>query len=429
MSAPATPHRFLICHWEGGGNTPPILGLARRLLARGHAVRVLADACNQAEVERTGAEFACWQRLPPMVDKSPDHDRYRDWEAGSPLAGVVRVCERLMYGASSAYAQDTRDAIAAWNPDTVVATDFLYGAMAAAEAARLPFAAVAPNVYCYPRPGVPPFGPGFLPATGLFGHLRDRFVGTMSRRLFAKHLPALNATRSTFGLPPLAGPFDQALRADRILVQTATAFDFAGDALPANVRYVGPHLDDPEWVESRAAAPGSRPTVLVSFSTTFQDQAAALQRVIDALATLPVDAIVTSGPSVNPDWLRAPPNVTVVRSAPHAQILRHASLAVTHAGHGTVIRALAAGVPLLCLPMGRDQDDNAARVVARGAGLRLPPTAATAAIRTALERLLAEASFTTKAKHLGEAIRAEAAASSAISELESLATAKLRDAA
>ena len=429
MSAPATPRRFLICHWEGGGNTPPILGLARRLRDRGHAVRVLADACNQAEVVRTGAEFACWQRLPPMIDKSPDHDRYRDWEAGSPLAGVVRVCERLMYGASSAYAQDTRDAIAAWNPDAVVATDFLYGAMTAAEGARLPFAAVAPNVYCYPRPGVPPFGPGFLPATGLLGRLRDTFVSRMSRRLFMKHLPALNATRTTFGLPPLTGPFDQALRADRILVQSATAFDFAGHALPVNVRYVGPHLDDPEWVEPRAVAPGSRPTVLVSFSTTFQDQAGTLQRVINALASLPVDAIVTTGPSVNPEWLRAPAQVTVVRSAPHGQILRHASLAVTHAGHGTVIRALAAGVPLLCLPMGRDQGDNAARVVARGAGLRLPPTAATAAIRTALERLLAQASFTTNARHLGTAIRAEAEASSAITELESLAAAKLRAAA
>src|SRR5207248_8948080 len=60
-------------------------------------------------------------------------------------------------------------------------------------------------------------------------------------------------------------------------------------------------------------------------------------------------------------------NVHVCASAPHSELLKQAAVVVTHAGHGTVIRALAAGVPLVCMPMGRDQNENAARVVFRGA--------------------------------------------------------------
>jgi UDP:flavonoid glycosyltransferase YjiC (YdhE family) len=91
---------------------------------------------------------------------------------------------------------------------------------------------------------------------------------------------------------------------------------------------------------------------------------------------------------------------------------------VTHAGHGTVMRALAHGLPVLCLPMGRDQDDNAARIVASGAGLRLKPSASAPRIAEAVRRLLAEPGFSANAGRLGRIIEADVAADRAIEELE-----------
>ncbi|MEJ1937912.1 nucleotide disphospho-sugar-binding domain-containing protein, partial [Nostoc sp. NIES-2111] len=82
-----------------------------------------------------------------------------------------------------------------------------------------------------------------------------------------------------------------------------------------------------------------------------------------------------------------------------------AACVVTHAGHGTVMRALSHGLPLLCMPMGRDQNDNAARVVARGAGLRLPETASAGEIRSALLALLEDPGFRRAATQLGRAVR------------------------
>jgi UDP:flavonoid glycosyltransferase YjiC (YdhE family) len=102
---------------------------------------------------------------------------------------------------------------------------------------------------------------------------------------------------------------------------------------------------------------------------------------------------VTTGPTLAPEEFPAPDNVTVVRSAPHGALLAETAVFVTHAGHGSTLRPLMAGVPLLCLPMGRDQNDNAARVVARGAGLRLGPDASVDAIAAAITDLLASPNY------------------------------------
>ena len=101
-------------------------------------------------------------------------------------------------------------------------------------------------------------------------------------------------------------------------------------------------------------------------------------------------------------------------------MLKHAAAIVTHAGHGTVIKALAAGVPVVALPLGRDQLDNAARVVHHGAGLRLKPKASPDAIARAVGRVLNEPSFAAGAQRLADAIAAETAEDRAAAELEEL---------
>ena len=127
----------------------------------------------------------------------------------------------------------------------------------------------------------------------------------------------------------------------------------------------------PAWADDTAWTPpdGDGPLVLVAMSSTFQDDVDCLQRITDALGTLPVRGLVTTGPAIAADAIRAPANVTLVASAPHREVMRQADLVVTHGGHGTVIKTLAAGLPLVILHHGRDQADNAVRVTTRGAGI------------------------------------------------------------
>ena len=132
------------------------------------------------------------------------------------------------------------------------------------------------------------------------------------------------------------------------------------------MRYVGPVLDDPAWTQPWSPPEGEDPLVLVAMSSTYMEQHVTLQTVVDALGTLPVRGLVTTGPALDRRAVSAPDNVTVVSSAPHNRVLEHASVAVTHGGHGTVMKCLAAGVPMVVMPHGRDQKDNGVRVVARG---------------------------------------------------------------
>ena len=93
------------------------------------------------------------------------------------------------------------DEIERFQPDAVVTSEMLLGAMAAAERAGVPCAVLSPNIYLFPLPGVPPFGPGFLPAKGLGGRARDILVEKLSLYIFGRGTRAFNETRRALGLP------------------------------------------------------------------------------------------------------------------------------------------------------------------------------------------------------------------------------------
>ena len=415
--------RFLFAHWEGGGNTPPMLSIVRRLLARGHAVRVLSDPCNEGEIAASGASFQSWTRAPHRADKSIDTDPLRDWEVKSPPEMIGRLRDRMFVGPSLAHAEDVREELTRFPADTIVTSEMLLGVMAAAESAQIPCVALCANVYLFPQSGVPPFGPGLLPATSVVGRLRDWAIRTMTMRAFGKGTGTFNATRRALGLGPLRHPFEQLDRVATHLVLTSAAFDFQSPTPPPQLVYAGAALDDPDWTEPWTSpwAPGDpRPLVVVGFSSTFQNQADVLQRVIDGLRDLDVRAVVTAGPSIDPRSLRAPANVHVCRSAPHSELLKDAAAVVTHAGHGTVIRSLAAGVPLVCMPMGRDQNENAARVVYHGVGIRLKPVDGATKIREAVRAVIETPQYRERARALGTRIVRDSRESPAVRVLEQL---------
>jgi UDP:flavonoid glycosyltransferase YjiC (YdhE family) len=218
-------------------------------------------------------------------------------------------------------------------------------------------------------------------------------------------------------------------RADRLLLATSQAFDFQADSLPDNFRYVGPLLDVPNWSKSLQAkwwqapwsAQADRPRALIACSTGAQGQRDLFQRIIDAMEAVEIDALATTGPNLDVADLRAPKNVHLIRGAPHDLVMKDVSVVVSQGGHGTVTRSLINALPQLILPMGRDQADNAARVEAKGAGLRLPPTASQAEIAAAVNRLITEPQFKAAAHLLGEAIKADIGRSSLVDEMETIA--------
>jgi MGT family glycosyltransferase len=408
---------YLFTLVDSGGTVPPELAVARKLIERGHTVIALAEDSMEPEVRASGATFRPWEHAPNRASRQAHDDPYRDWEAKNPKQLIERLLDKALATPAPLYAADVRAAIEAVAPDTVVCSEFAIGAMVGAESSGIPFDVLMPNIYLCPVPGLPPFGLGLKPAKSVLGRGRDRALNSLIARMWDKGLARINALRSEYGLAPIAHFWDQIHHARRELVLTSAAFDFPA-RLPANVRYVGAQLDDPAWAEACALPGGDGPLVLVAMSSTFQDHADSLQRVADGLGRLPVGALLTTGPAIDPEVVRAPANVTVVRSAPHSQAMQQAAVVVTHGGHGTVVKSLAAGAPLVVMPHGRDQADNATRVSMRGAGVTVKRGASPEQIANAVQAVIDAPGYRQRAGALGTTIRRDAATSRVVDELE-----------
>ncbi len=356
--------RHLIVTWDGAGNLVSTLGIARRLVQMGHDVRLMGRPSIE---ERSGSHG--WRFVP--FRHAAGFDNTDDAEPGDEFSALVsrRWC-------SPAVAADVQDELASDAADVVLVDCMLWGGLSAAQASGVPTVAL------------------FHAPISLFRS------GPM---VLASGLPVVQELRRELGLPEVSALSEVQDACDLSLVATAREFDVPVP-LPDGVRFVGPILDGPTLtrkVDELELVEGDDALVVVSFSTSFQVQLETLQRIVDALGELPVRVVVTTGPSIDPSALTPAANTQLVGYVPHEQLLGHASLMVTHAGLGTVMAALTQGVPMVCVPMGRDQFFNAAMVERIGAGLTVEAAAA----------------------GLGEVIARYGGATDAVESLEALANA------
>jgi UDP:flavonoid glycosyltransferase YjiC (YdhE family) len=194
--------RFLFVVIEGGGTVPPELGLAGQLVERGHTVRVLADPCIEADARAAGCDFVPFVHAPHRINRLPDTALFRDWEIHNPIELLSQV-RKLIFGQARAYAQDVLDDLERVPADVLATEAVLLGVIAAAEKVRVPTALLMPNIYMFPAPGLPAFGPGFLPARGPLGRLRDAALGKLFSTCLhwvcpssTRPAPSLGSTRS-----------------------------------------------------------------------------------------------------------------------------------------------------------------------------------------------------------------------------------------
>lgn len=413
-----TTNTYLMVTVDGGGNMPPMLGMAQQLKDRGHDIHLLTEPCMEAVITNHGFHYHPFTEYFTRTNRSADI--FHDWKKKGMKDPTL---DNVVFGPARTVVAQTLQAIDKVQPDVLIVDMLLIPALMAGEKRGIPTAIGFHMPEYFPANNRPPGMMGLLPGKGPLGRLRDKVLGRLFNKVFDSYLKNLNTVRAELDLSPLQHTVDLVHQADLRLIQTSRAFDFPMEPAPANVRYTGPILHDPDWVEEWESPwpdDDKRPLVVVAFSSTFQNQAKVLQNCITALLQLPVRGLVTTGPALAPASLPKADNVVVVESAPHSQVFPKADLVITHAGHGTVMRALSAGVPLLCLPMGRDQNDNAAKVKYHGAGLSLNKSASASAIRKKVQQLLQEDTYTDGASRLGAPIRKDASSTQLVESLEAL---------
>jgi MGT family glycosyltransferase len=374
---------ILWLNWSGGGNLPPSLGIARVLTERGHRVSFAGRPEMVPRVERAGFRAVELTRAYEQADRYP------------PNKWLPRAASFLT---SPAVAEQIGQLLAAENPNLVVVDQMF--PVALIEAARFGRPSIA---VCH---------------TSVWRAL------DMWRKFFAM----LVGLRTEAGFEPIPSELESLWMAQhKMIATTPKSLDEAPGVLghAHKLRHVGPVLDRElhgicvqlPWEDDP-----SIPLVLVTFSTMpEQGSVQKFQNAIDALSTLPVRGVVTVGDSIDAAALQPSGNVTVFATADHDDLMRRASLVVTHGGHGTFMRALKNGLPMVVIPgLGGDQPINAAAAQEWGVGRKLPPDATADMMRDAVRHVLATPACRETALRLSTHLVGVDGAANAADEIEAL---------
>lgn len=209
-------------------------------------------------------------------------------------------------------------------------------------------------------------------------------------------------------IPLVAGYASLLESADLVLHATDPVFDLSFDRLPERHHYVGPlGIWEPPGEPPAYLTARGDPWALVTISSQLQDDVTLAEAALAALASRPVRVVLTLGPGHDRAELRSVPgNARVESSVSHAAVLDRAALLVSHAGHGSVMKALWFGRPMVLVPWGRDQPGVAARAAALGVAEVVPRAdASVEALSAAIDAVLANEPMHEEAERQGVRLR------------------------
>lgn len=356
-----------------------MLSLVEELVRRGHTVTWLSQPSVRARASAARSRFVAF-------------DHAGDYDPTQPIEEQLDLALALLAGRTTG--DQLLDLARREQADLVLLDANLAGAAAALETLAAPSAIVLHSLY-------------------------RTFTDVWFGELWPYTGPPINATRAEYGLAPAGSWPDVFAAHDRLLAAVPEAFDAPVAAPPPSWRHFGFLVPRGHTAAvPEGFGPDETPTVLVSLSTTYQRQEELLDRILAAVAGRPLRALVTTAGRAEPTAV--PANAVVHDFVAHGALLPHTDAVVTHGGLGTIAGALAHGVPSVCIPLGRDQSLNAARVAATGAGLALDPDAGPETIAAAIDRVLGEPAFRAGAQSLAEASARAGGAAAAVTDLESL---------
>jgi UDP:flavonoid glycosyltransferase YjiC (YdhE family) len=389
--------RVLFTLLPGTGSVRPLLPLAHALRAQGHEVALCSAPALRPAVER--------QRLPFFaagLDWDTSDPRYIEVlceEAGGltfpPLTGMARlawVTNELFIGAAARRMLPDVVRIARdWSADLIVRQSLEYSGCVAAERLGLPHASVA-----------------------------DAAHSALDRR--QEVAASLDRLRSSVGLPP--DPDGEMVYRYLHLCFAPPRFDGPDAVFPPTacfLRHTNPTLAGealPAWVDELEA----RPTVLLSMGTVFHRTAGIYEAVLEGLGDEPVNLVVAVG--FDQDAGRfgpQPPHVRLEPYLPLAALLPRCDLFITHGGFNSVKESLAAGVPMVVIPISADQPYSAQRCAALGVGVALGPDQRSPSdVRRAARTVLAERAYTRRAREMQRDMSALPGPQHAVALLEAL---------
>ena len=402
--------RILIATWPFGGHTLPHVEIARTLLDRQHDVAMYNSPAVAPFLESEGIPHLPYRRLTDRRFESGLIRRQQNLSWTNPVR-VLKMCATWVLDSVPQQVADLEDILADFRPDVLLCDEIMWsGTLVLSEKHNLPMAVLSTFAGCMlPGPDAPHFGLGIPPKRSLAGRLGNKLASRLADRIARPARRQASQYRVDNGLPPYLGPVRElAARAGVYMARGTPEWDYERRDLPASVRYIGPlvwsgerNALTPEWVSS---LPRGKPVIYVSEGTLQSGPPEVLRAAVNGLGGLDLQVVMTTGRCgalAKLDIDPLPDNVRLESWVPEQKLFRHTDVVVSVGGAGTVLGALAAGVPLVVIPSESDQPDNARRVVECGAGIWLPhKRCSPQTLRAAVEHVLREPSFRRNAQRM-----------------------------
>jgi len=390
--------RFFLGAFGEPGHAFPMLALGACLAARGHEVTFETWSRWAEHVEQAGMRFVAAPEYP--LCSGP----------GAPFE---------IYEAVALATPHTRAAVGELRPDAVVHDILTLAPALAGELERVPVATLIPHLYPVGAPGFPPYAVGArLPRTRA-GRGLWRAVARVTQGGLLQGRAQLNATRTQLGLPVLER-LHGGLSEQLCLVGTFPQLEYPR-RWPAGVQVVGPLMWEPPFGPVDLP-PGRDPLVLVAPSTAQDPEHRLLRAALAGLGGEPIRVLATWNRRPVGEPVDVPANTRLVEWLSYATTMPSCAAVICHAGHGTMVRALACGCPVVAVPHCGDMAENAARADWAGVGVRLPwRLLGPSALRLAVRRALGDGSLAARARELAAWSTAHAGAARAANLVEDLA--------
>jgi UDP:flavonoid glycosyltransferase YjiC (YdhE family) len=393
--------RVLIGAFGDPGHAFPAIALGKALRSRGHEVTLETWRRWREHAESEGMTFAA----APEYQVFPTRER--------PLKPYVAATKAALV---------TRRLVREVDPHVVVNDVLTLAAALAAELEDRPLATLVPHVYPVSGDDLAPFGLGALPPRNLAGRLLWRGLSRPAHVGIERGRRELNESRRRLGLPQLDHDFGGISR-ELCVVATFPQLEYVR-SWPASVHVTGPIMWEPPFHDVELPA-GEGPLVLVAPSTSQDPTQRLLQAALRGLDRLPVRVLATHNRRPPPKPVAVPANARLVDWLSYSRTMPHADLVLCHGGHGTLVRALACGSPVVAVPAAGDMAENGARLQWSGAGLSLSNRLLSArTLRWTVQRVLEDGSYAERARELGRWAAAHDGASSAAALVEDLAAAR-----
>jgi MGT family glycosyltransferase len=224
------------------------------------------------------------------------------------------------------------------------------------------------------------------------------------RKLFQPLRGKLNEQRQAWGLPMYGEFLNERFGTRPQLSQEPRGFEFPRRELPESFHFVGPlHRQ-----ESRAATAfpwerlDGRPVIYASMGTLQNGMEWVFRAIADGCSGMGAQVIISLGGNLDiAQFAGLPGEPLVVKFAPQIDVLKRASLCITHAGLNTALESLAQGVPMVAIPITNDQPAVGARIAWTGAGRVVPLNKVKeGALRAAVSEVMGTPSYREGARRL-----------------------------